>query len=320
MITATIVAMVFAAAFLAVLGIFFGIQAYRHSPAAQLKRRLKRIADSDDGSQAEAFTSELLREKAPSEKRFNNLPLMAGISRLIEYSGVRLTPLRFLLLSASAAGGGFILVLLLTGNGVAALLTLLSGLIPSGYLAHRRQQRLALFDEQFPDALSMVSRSLRAGHALSGAIELLSQEMPEPTRGLFRVAYEQQQLGMSMADSMASLLERIRSVDLGFFVTIVRINYETGGNLAEILDKLAETVRARQQIRRQVKVYTAEGRISGYILVLLPVAVFIAFYLMRPEYMAVFFTERICKLVLVGAVVLQVVGFMIIRKIVNIRI
>jgi len=144
--------------------------------------------------------------------------------------------------------------------------------------------------------------------------------MPEPTGGLFKIAYEQQQLGMRITDSLRTLLKKIESIDLHFFVTIVRINNETGGNLAEILDKLADTVRSRLQIRRQVTVYTAEGRMSGYVLALLPVVVFIGFYFLKPGYMNVFFTDRNCQLVLFVAVMAQIIGFLVIRKIVDIRI
>ena len=132
--------------------------------------------------------------------------------------------------------------------------------------------------------------------------------------------HEQQLLGMRIADSLITLLDRIDSLDLHFFVTIIRINSETGGNLAEILEKLAETIRSRLQIRRQVQVYTAEGRMSGYVLLLLPVFVFVAFYIRNPDYMGVFFTERSCQLSLVAAGVAQIIGFMMIRKIIDIRI
>jgi tight adherence protein B len=212
-------------------------------------------------------------------------------------------------------------VFVLSRNTLAALLAMLVfGCIPFVYLGYRKQQRQTLFDEQLPDALTMIARSLRAGHSLLGAIELISQEMPEPTGGLFKIAYDQQRLGMGITDSLQTLLEKVDSMDLNFFVTIIRINNETGGNLAEILDKLADTVRSRLQVRLQVKVYSAQGRMSGYILSALPVVVFVVFYFLSPGYVNVFFTERICQFALIGALVAQFAGFLIIRKIVDIRI
>jgi len=276
------------------------------------------MAASSETTPSEAFTSELLRKTTPS---MYLLPLTGTIKTRIEHSGVHITPFRFVFLSGMAAALSFIVVFFLSANTLAALLAMpLFGCIPFVYLGYRKQQRKTLFDEQLPDALTMIARSLRAGHSLLGAIELISQEMPEPTGGLFKIAYDQQRLGMGITDSLQTLLEKVESMDLNFFVTIVRINYETGGNLAEILDKLAHTVRSRLQIRLQVKVYSAQGRMSGYILSALPVVVFVAFYLLSPGDMNVFFTERICQLALIGALFAQCAGFLIIRKIIDIRI
>lgn len=318
---AVVVIMIFIAVFLSVLALFFGIQSVRESPAAGVKRRLQRMAAENDTISHEAFTSNLLREKTTSGKLFSRLPLIGTVSSLVTHSGVQITPMRFVLLFGIAALSGFVVVFALSKLLLAALLALfVCGGMPFAYLLYCKKQRRVRFDEQLPDALSMVARSLRAGHSLSGAIELISQEMPEPTGGLFKIAYEQQQLGMRMTDSLRSLLKKIESIDLHFFVTIVRINNETGGNLAEILDKLADTVRSRLQIRRQVKVYSAQGRMSGYVLTIMPVATFFGFNVLNPGYMSVFYTERLCQLILCAAVMAQIVGFLVIRKIIDIRI
>ena len=246
---------------------------------------------------------------------------MGRVKKWVEHSGVPVSPVLFVNLSGIAAVSGFLVVYFLSVNTLAALVALLVlGGIPFAHLGYRKQQRQSRFDEQFPDALTMVARSLRAGHTLSGAIELISQEMPEPTGGLCKIAYEQQQLGMRITDSLRTLQEKIESIDLHFFVTIVRINNETGGNLAEILDKLADTIRSRLQIRRQVKAFTAEGRVSGYVLFLLPIVVFVMLYFLNPTYMDVFFTKRSCQYMLLAALLAQCAGFLMIRKIVNIRI
>jgi tight adherence protein B len=320
MITAMI-ALVFLAVIFAVFAVYFAIWSVRWSPAAELKRRLRRMAEGETAQQTDLSNSELIRTSTPAENALHRLPLMGRVKRLIEQSGVNITAVRLFVLSLMAAASGFLFVILLSRNTLAALLAMLVlGGIPFFYLAYRKHQRESLFDEQFPDALTMVARSLRAGHALPGAVELVSQEMPEPTGGLFRTAYEQQLLGMRMTDCISNMLEKIDSKDLNFFVTIIRINYETGGNLADILDKLADTVRSRLQIRRQVKVYTAEGRMSGYVLFLLPFCLFFLFYVMNPEYMKVFFSEPTCRLALIAAFIMQCVGFFVIRKMINIRI
>ncbi len=313
--------LLFAAVFLAVIALTLYLSAARQSPEKILKRRLQTLAVSDETSSPEVFAGELFRKTTSTEQFVFKLPLMNRVTALIEQSGVHISHLHFLSLTGVAAASVFVTIYVVRSSLLLALLSaLLTSCVPFLYLGHQKQLRKKLFDEQLPDALTMIARSLRAGHSLSGAIELISQEMPDPTGELCRIAFEQQQLGMRMTDSLASLLNKIESMDLHFFVTIIRINNEAGGNLAEILDKLADTVRSRLQIRRQVKVYTAEGRMSGYVLTALPVAVFIAFYIVKPDYMNVFVTERICRISLGAAFIAQCAGYLMIRKIVNIRI
>ena len=315
------VLMIFAAVFLTVLALFFAVTSYRQSPAAELKRRLQRMEKSGNERPSEGLTGELLREKTPSEQFIFQLPLLRMVKKLVENSGVASKPSRYIFLTGMASASGFVILYVLSGNMSAAILAAaVIAFIPCAYLGYLKHQRQTRFAEQLPDALTMIARSLRAGHSLTSAVELVSQELPEPAGGLFKIAYEQQQLGMRIAESLGTLLEKIDSIDLNFFVTIIRINSETGGNLAEILDKLADTIRSRLQIRRQVQVYTAEGRMSGYVLVLLPVFVFIAFYLRNPGYMEVFFTEQVCQMSLFAAALAQIAGLLMIRKIIDIRI
>lgn len=315
------VMLVFAALFLGFLALFLAVNNARQSPAAKLKSRLRRMAGSDAMRPSETLTEELFREVTPAERLFYRLPMTGNLKELIERSGVRVTPMAFVLWTGAASAICFVALFALRGNALIALLAALA--IAFGafiFLGYRKKQRAARFTEQLPDALTMISRSLRAGHSLSGAVELVSEELPEPAGLLFKIAYEQQRLGMRMADSLGTLPEKIESIDLRFFVAIIRINSETGGNLAEVMDKLAETIRSRLQIRRQVQTYTAEGRLSGYVLVILPMAVFGLFYLLQPSYMDVFFKERSCQLILAAAGLGQFIGFLFIKKIVNIRI
>lgn len=311
----------FAAVFLSVMALFFGVTAYRTSPAAELKRRLRRMEKSGNERTVEGLSGDLLRKTTPAEQFIFQLPLLNMVKKLVEHSGIGMKPSRFMLLTAMAAASTFVAVYSLKTNLPTALLTaVVIASLPFACLVYRKKQRETRFSEQLPDVLIMIARSLRAGHSLTSAVELIGQEQPEPAGTLFKLAYEQQKLGMRIAESLGTLPEKIESIDLHFFVTIIRINSETGGNLAEILEKLAETIRSRIQIRRQVQVYTAEGRMSGYVLVLLPVFVFAAFYLKNPGYMDVFFTERICQMSLVAAGLAQIIGFLMIRKIIDIRI
>jgi tight adherence protein B len=166
----------------------------------------------------------------------------------------------------------------------------------------------------------MVARSLRAGHSFTSAIQLIGQEIPDPVGELFKTAYEQQLLGLRITETLQNLNERIESLDLRFFTTAVAINNDVGGNLSDILENLAETIRERLKIRRQVKVYTAQGRMSGYVLGALPIVTFIIFNILNPKYESVLYKETMGRYVLAFAVFMQLIGFLVIRQIIKIRI
>nr|WP_284694659.1 type II secretion system F family protein [Geomonas sp. Red32] len=166
----------------------------------------------------------------------------------------------------------------------------------------------------------MIARSLRAGHSFTTAIQLVGQEVASPAGDLFKLAYDQQQLGLRLADALAELNGRIDSLDLRFFTTVVAINTEIGGNLSEVLDKLALTIRERLRIRRQVRVFTAQGRMSGYVLGALPVVSFLIISFVYPDYERALFREPTGIYIVVFAAVLQLFGLMVIRRIIRIQI
>jgi tight adherence protein B len=317
----TAVIMTFGAVFLGILAAFFAVTAARQSPAAELKRRLRRLAERDSDGGGVAIATDLLKEISPAERFLIRLPLLGNLQRLVAQSGLHIKGSSFLLLIAAASFAGFAVMLALKKN---LLLATLAAVMVTGvlvlFLQHLRQKREHKFTEQLPDALTMIGRSLRAGHSFTSAIELVGQELAEPAGGLFKTAYEQQKLGMRITDAIAMLQDRIESLDLRFFVTIVNINYEVGGNLAEILDKLADTIRSRLQLRRQVRVFTAQGRLSGYILAIMPVATFVMLYMMLPGYVDVLYKETKGQYILAAALCMEATGFLIIRKIIDIRI
>ncbi|UFS70008.1 type II secretion system F family protein [Geomonas sp. RF6] len=312
-----IVIMTFAAVVVATFAVFFGWRVVSNS--MMVKRRLRQVSDPA-GAHFEPVDTTLLRERSAADQILERAPLTRGIIRELNFSGVKLTPLQLVLINCALPAFFFVVILAWKGAFPAVLAAVLSGFLPYAYLRNRKEKRRSLLDEQLPDALTMVARSLRAGQSLSTAVELVGEELPDPAGGLFKMAHEQERFGIRISESLRLLRARIESVDYNFFVTIVRINSESGGNLAEILEKLAETIRVRQQIRRQVKVYTAEGSMSGYVLAGLPVLLFCVFSVTRPEYMQVFYTDKLCKLILGVTVLAQIVGFVIIRRIVDIRI
>jgi tight adherence protein B len=187
-------------------------------------------------------------------------------------------------------------------------------------LRHKRAARLYRFEEHFPEALDLLSRAVRAGHAFSAGMKMVSDELEEPVGPEFRKAFDEQNYGLPLKESLNNLSDRIPLLDVRFFSTAVLIQRETGGNLAEILDNLANVVRERFKIRRQVRVHTAHGRFTGYVLMALPAFLALALSFINPEHMNLLFEERIGQMMIVVSIVMQAMGFIWIKQIVKIEV
>lgn len=316
------VILTFISVFLLVSAIFLSIQAAKDSPKAALRRRLRRMAISADGNALpDDVRSEIIRETPPLDRLLARVPFFDKIEKLLDQAGLKITLTIFLLFSLMLLVAGSLAMYYVTKNIWLGLLGAVAvGIFIMIFLEFKKYKRFDRFTEQLPDALAMISRSLRAGHSMVSAIELVGQETEEPICELFKTAYEQQKLGLRITDTLTNMTDRIESIDLRFFVTAVQINMDVGGNLAEILDKLGETIRERLKIRRQVRVYTAQGRLSGYVLAALPIITFFLFQALMPGYEDVLLKEKTGNYILAAAFVGQLIGFFIIRKIVNIRI
>ena len=194
------------------------------------------------------------------------------------------------------------------------------GLLPLGWVLYRRRQRLKLFAAQLPDALEMLARALRAGQSLGFGFNMVATEMGAPIGKEFNRVFEEQNLGIPMEESLASLSQRIPNLDLKFFITAVLLQRQTGGDLAEILDKIGSLIRDRFRIWGQVQALTGEGRLSGVVLLALPLVLFVTVYQLNPKYVELLFTDPMGKKMLTFAVIMQIVGALVIRKIVNIKV
>jgi tight adherence protein B len=200
------------------------------------------------------------------------------------------------------------------------MIGLVMACLPLIWLWFRRRRRLKVFATQLPDALEMLSRSLRAGQSLGFGFNMVAEEMSDPISTEFGRVFEEQNLGIPFEDTLNSLTERIPNLDLKFFATAVILQRQTGGDLAEILDKIGNLIRERFRIWGQVQALTGEGRLSGIVLLALPFVLFLAVYKLNPDYITVLFTDPLGKKMLAGAAFLQVVGALMIRKIVNIKV
>jgi tight adherence protein B len=203
---------------------------------------------------------------------------------------------------------------------LAPLMALFLAFLPVVWLLLRRKKRLKKFAAQLPQALELIARALRAGHSLAAGFSLVAQEMSEPIGTEFGRTFEEQNLGKPLEESLEDLTKRIPNLDLKFFATAIVLQRQTGGDLAEILDKIGHLIRERFQIWGQVQALTGEGRLSGIVLLALPPALFAVVYRMNPDYLMLLFTDDLGKKMLVGGVVSQLFGALMIRKIVNIRV
>ncbi|QWV99082.1 type II secretion system F family protein [Geomonas nitrogeniifigens] len=317
-----IIIVTFLAVFFLLLAIYFGVTSVTRSPKYELKRRLQRLA-RDTGAQGmpEDLRTEIIREIPPLDRILAKVPLTRDLDKKLDYAGLDVTASRFVMLSAAVTVIGFICIVLLSKSFLVALAgAVMISLLPFAFLSFKIRQRLEKFTELFPDALTMISRSLRAGHSFTSAIQLVGEEIQDPVGELFKTAYEQQLLGLRITETLTNLNERIESLDLRFFTTAIAINNDVGGNLSEILENLAKTIRERLKIRRQVRVYTAQGRMTGYVLGVLPAFTFVVFNILNHRYESLLYKETQGQYVLALAVFLQIIGFLVIRKIIRIRI
>jgi tight adherence protein B len=243
------------------------------------------------------------------------------LARLIELSGVRTTPGAVVMMSLTAALIVGLMARMLVANPlVAPLAGLAVSTTPFLWLMYRKSKRLKRFEEQFPEALDLLSRAIRAGHAFQTAMGMVADELPDPVGPEFKKTFDQQNFGLPLREALNELSERLGLLDVRFFVTAVLIQRDTGGNLSEILDNLAHVVRERFKIKRQVRVHTAHGRFTGYVLLALPAALAVALSFINPEHMQLLFREHMGQMMLIGAIVMQTIGYVWIRQVIKIEV
>lgn len=249
------------------------------------------------------------------------VPRVPGLGQVLEQGGLSWTPQSFMVASLGLAMGAGLTMLIVFPVWPAVLLAAAgAGALPYLYARRKRRRRLESFEEQLPEAIDLIGRAMRAGHPLSAGLKMASEESPEPLAGEFRRVFEEQRFGMPFEEAILGIADRVGLIDVRILVTAILVQREVGGNLAEVLDKIAYVIRQRFTIRRQLRVYTAQGRFSGIVLALLPVAVGSALFFINRDYMLTLFFDPIARYFLVLAVILQILGYFWIRKIVDIEI
>ncbi|MEO1994146.1 MAG: type II secretion system F family protein [Planctomycetaceae bacterium] len=254
--------------------------------------------------------------------KFNGMTQrLTNIQQLFEQANSPVTADTFLLITAGTGVLGAIVAWAAKSpTPLIPVIVLVSGSLPAVWLFLRRRTRFKKFAFLLPDALELVARALRSGHSLNSGLHIVVQEMPAPISTEFGIAYEEQNLGVPIEKALKNMLKRMPNLDLQFFVTAVTIQRQSGGDLAEILEKIGHIIRERFKILGQVKALTGEGRISGIVLMALPIGLFVATYQLNPDYVQLLFTDELGRKMIAGAVIMQFIGAIVIKKIIDIKV
>jgi tight adherence protein B len=313
---------VFVSVVVAVVGGYALIAAYperrrRHS----IDQRLRDLA----GPATDADASDSVLLNATSDQWLERLASGTHggthLRRLIEQSGVRTTAGTVVGISLAAAVILGVIALIVVRLPWAAALAAAVGLcLPTLVLMQKRTARLRKFEEMFPEALELLSRAVKAGHAFQSAMNMAAEELADPVGPEFRKTFDQQNFGLPLRDALNGMAERVPIIDVKFFVTAVLIQRETGGNLSEILDNLAHVVRERFKVLRQVRVHTAHGRFTAWVLLALPAFVGIAMSFINPEHIQLLYREPMGRTMLLAAAVMQTVGYLWIKRVIKIEV
>lgn len=246
--------------------------------------------------------------------------ITAPLEQLLTESGLRLTVGAFVLATLVAAMAAALVGWMLAHSAIVAIvLGALAATLPLLFVRHRRTRRLRLFEEQFPEAIDLMSRALRAGHALTTGLGMVAEEIPPPVGAEFRRLYDEQNFGLSLPEAMRAMARRVPVLDARFFVTAVLTQRESGGNLSEVLDNLASVMRERFKLKRQIRVASAHGRISAWVLSCLPPALAAVLFLLSPNFMSVLWRDPWGVNLLIIAAGLQLTGTFIISRLVRIE-
>ena len=246
---------------------------------------------------------------------------VSAVQDALEQAGMKFRAVNFLLLCMLSGILAAIAAALCSKNAAIAWAALIIGVfLPYSAVSFRRQKRFEKFEELFPEAIDTLARAVRAGHAFTTALEMITNEVAEPVASEFRQLYEEQKFGMPVRDALLNLTERMPLVDVKFFVTAVMLQRETGGNLAEILDNLSYVIRERFKIQRQVRVYTAQGRLTMALLMAMPPIIVAVMLALNPSFIRPLFSDAIGHTLLVAGITLQTIGYFVIRKIIRIQV
>ncbi len=315
------------AVWVAALGIWWACSnAFRHSDLDRLKSRLLGTSKTKKTKVAAQNASLIQTEEKGgllATRFLKRYRLQSKFQEMLEQAGLKWSTHRLVntTLLASVAGWAVAWVVLPpTVQRFAYVPALVAGALPLLFVMRKRTARLRRFEELFPESLEFVARSMRAGHAFSVSLEMIHREFQEPLAGEFRRTFEEHNLGLPLDTALQKLAKRIPSLDVHFFVSAVLLQKRTGGNLAEILDKLAYVIRERFKLRGRIRAISAHGKMTGTALTCIPIAVGVIMFYTNPDYIKFFFLDDVGNIMLAAAIGLQMIGYAVIRQIVKIEV
>ena len=314
---------VFAAVFCATLAVYYVVQ---NRMNWQLRATKKRLDDLSRVSPQEFEKISILRQ----EEKLSAIPLVERLlhifavgdylKKLIVQAGSRTNPGVVILAMGSLGMLTLLISHYLTRNVLlSAVIAPWPACLPYFYLVYKKNKRIRDFEEQLPEALDMIVNALRSGFTFELAIKLVAQELPDPLAYEFAVVFEEQNLGVPLADALAGLRYRVPSDDLDILIITLVLHRRTGGNLTEVLEKASSTIRDRFRLKREVRTKTAHGRYSGFVLIMLPLGMIAVLMAMAPDYFLLLLDDKVGQYLLTTAVVMQIIGVFVIRKIINIK-
>jgi tight adherence protein B len=317
------IAIIFVLVFAVVVGAYWlFIQRPEEQSQQALHRRLKGELIEDE-EEAQPALIEVPRQKM---RRLEGLAARTGggilhyLAVSLERADMNTPPQQLLAVAAATAIAGAVGFAWLSPIWIVAIpLGLACGWLPVAWVRMKANRRVAKFEEQFPEAIDLMARALRAGHAMTTGLALVAEELPDPVGAEFRLVYDRQNFGMSMPDALRHFADRVPLLDARFFVTAVLTQRESGGNLAEILDNLGDVIRQRFRVKRQIKVVTAHARLTGWVLVFMPVVIALAMVIVAPDHILTLVNDPLGIQMTFVALGLWVVGYLAIRRLVNVE-
>jgi tight adherence protein B len=315
------------AIFLVILILVFGAVMLATSPTAKENAVTRRLKETLQSTIVVAKTPGKANEILPpgdaeESSRIRSLLKKTSLARLLEklifQSHVRTSVRVVAQLMAALAVAAYLVAWYFTrAFPVSLVVAVIAGCLPLGYLSYRRKRWLAAFNAALPECIETLSRSLRAGHSIVAGLDIVANQVPEPANAEFAEVFKKQKYGLPLRDALYQMIERVPSMDLKIMITAVLVQRETGGNLPHVLDRMVAVIRDRLRIQRDIQVHTAQGRLTGWILGVLPPLLMMAINLISPNYSTAFLRDPVGRQMLYASVALLLTGVFVIRRIVN---